>query len=465
MQATNTIETNLSRLVLSKYLVASDPLNDASIDTPQRVIFSTRSSECLVVPESYWSALQNQSFDLSELNSNLLNQLIEFKVLVDKNEDELNVVLKENNRAISSEDALYQVIQPSAWCQLDCHYCGQEHTKDDVSVNAQEAFLERVEQRLSTERYKHLEIGWFGAEPTMAVKSIRRISAKLQALAAQYGCSYSGRMISNGHSLNLNIAQTLVDQCSIREVEITLDGTQQYHDQRRLLKKGGGSYDRIIKNVLDVVNKSNMQVTIRCNVDIENVDGVEPLILELAELGLADKIQFYTAQIHSWGNDAHLKSMTKDEYALIELDWIALQISLGFKAGLIPARKKIVCMSVRDDSELLDANDNSFNCTEVSYVPTYGEPNIYATRTPGERKFRESKAAKRLAEFNIQVSTGEQHACSVCRMLPVCGGQCPKAWAEGHEPCPSAKSNISQRLNMFYALNKIMVNQQGETHA
>ena len=44
-------------------------------------------------------------------------------------------------------------------------------------------------------------------------------------------------------------------------------------------------------------------------------------------------------------------------------------------------------------------------------------------------------------------------------MLPVCGGQCPKAWLEGTAPCPPPKYNIRERLNVLYALSH---SQQGD---
>ena len=56
--------------------------------------------------------------------------------------------------------------------------------------------------------------------------------------------------------------------------------------------------------------------------------------------------------------------------------------------------------------------------------------------------------------FNAEVRQGK-YPCSTCRMLPVCGGSCPKQWREGIEPCPSAKQNIEQRLLLSYAVSRI----------
>ena len=60
----------------------------------------------------------------------------------------------------------------------------------------------------------------------------------------------------------------------------------------------------------------------------------------------------------------------------------------------------------------------------------------------------------RLGNFNERIRQGE-YPCSTCRMLPVCGGACPKSWLEGIEPCPSAKSNVEQRLLLSYALSRL----------
>jgi uncharacterized protein len=150
-----------------------------------------------------------------------------------------------------------------------------------------------------------------------------------------------------------------------------------------------------------------------------------------------------------------MQALMKEEYAEMELEWLALQIRLGFKTGLLPGRKKIVCMAVRPGSELIDAHGYSYNCTEVSYVPAYGQPNLYATRLPETGQHTQSRNAAELSEINRQIHAGDREQCHSCRMLPVCGGQCPKAWIEGHAPCPSAKFNMAERLNVLYALNKM----------
>ncbi len=48
--------------------------------------------------------------------------------IVDDGEDELEFILNDNKSKIRNQtDTLYEVIQPTLNCQLECWYCGQEH--------------------------------------------------------------------------------------------------------------------------------------------------------------------------------------------------------------------------------------------------------------------------------------------------------------------------------------------------
>jgi uncharacterized protein len=401
-----------------------------------------------VLSEACWEAAQRGAFD--QLPPELLEQLRKDEFVVPEDENELAQVIRQNERAVEVHDVLYQVVQPSAWCQLDCGYCGQEHSKQQLGLDDQAAFVARVEQHLKSGRYRVLDIGWFGAEPLAGLNVIRSLTRKLSSLVKDHACGYSARIVTNGMTLTPTIARELVEALHVREAEVTLDGPAHLHDARRGRKGGGASFARIFANLRAVARHTRLGLVVRCNVDRENADGVSLLLEQLAGEGLQERIRFYTAPVHAWGNDAHRGALAAEEYAEWELEWLCLQMRLGFRVGLLPARKKIVCMAVRPDAEVIDATGASYNCTEVSYVPSYGRPNLFAIRLPGV-PLRTSPPAERLANFNAEILSGEQASCHACRMLPVCGGQCPKSWHEGHEACPSPKRNMPQRLNLLYA--------------
>jgi uncharacterized protein len=266
--------------------------------------------------------------------------------------------------------------------------------------------------------------------------------------------------VTNGLALTPRVAEELVAQHAVTEAEVTLDGLAPDHDRRRFTKQRKHSFRQIFANLIAVAASTPLGLVIRCNVDRSNADGVSALIQELAERGLTERVRVYTSPVYSWGNDAHKGSLGRQEYAEREMEWIAMQLRLGFRVGLIPPRRKIVCLAVQRDAEVVDAYGSSFNCTEAPYVPAYGNPNLYAIRLSRLSRHSEpvrapSTAAERpahkLRTWNEQLLAREHESCDACPMLPVCGGQCPKSWHEGNPACPSAKLNMRQRLNVLFA--------------
>jgi uncharacterized protein len=436
-------------LKLSRYVVASDSMRRLDAGTPERVVFSTRSGAVYEIPEVIWQSIEAGRCD--ELPDRVRTTLVDATILVAADEDELRSVVDENLGAIAGNDVLYQVVQPTAWCQLGCGYCGQAHSKRKLSAADQQAFLERTDRKLAEGQYRELAIGWFGAEPLLGLSVIRDLSPRLIEIAARHGCAYSAKMVTNGAALSPEIAREIVQRHRITEAEITLDGLGAAHDAKRPAKSGAPTFDRIFANLRAVMAAdTGLAITIRCNVDRHNADSVPALIDALAAEGLAGRVEFYTSPVYAWGNDADKVALAPADYAALELEWLAQRVRLGFRANLLPGRRKIVCLSVQRDAELVDAMGGRFNCTEVPYVPAFGEPNIYAYDP--DSSATDSLPGK-LRHFNSRLLGDELPACSACPMLPVCGGQCPKAWLEGTAPCPPPKYNIRERLNVLYALS------------
>lgn len=437
-------------LSLTRYVVASDSLLDSSLGYARRVLFCTRTGRPLVVSESLWRMLAAHQW--ADIPANVIQALVAEGILVDKREDELSAVIRENQEAIRSNEQLYHVIQPTAACQLGCGYCGQEHSPQRMSHADQASLLDRLRSRMASGRYSALAICWFGAEPLLGLSVIRELTPEIRRLAFEQRASYSARIVTNGVRLTPSVAFELSEQLGVKEAEVTLDGPPDIHDQRRATKKGQPSFATIFANLSAIRDRPDigLGLVVRCNVDRQNFAYVSELIDLIADNGLQQRMSFYVSPVYSWGNDADSGALPAEEFGRWEVEWLAHLHNRGFKAGLLPPRKKIVCLAVHEEGELTDAFGTVFNCTEVSYVASYGRPNLYAiggTTTNGPRA-----APFRL--FNQEILGGEHHLCRSCPMLPVCGGSCPKLWSEGKIPCPSVKSNIRERLALWYALQK-----------
>src|SRR6267154_2676262 len=305
---------------LSYYTFFSDDVNKRG----ESILFCTRSGDSFVVGKKLKTSLLTGAFQ--EIQEDTFNMLIDSKGIVPADEDELYEIRNENKDFVSDSSELYMVIQPSANCQLGCYYCGQNHTKDYLSKDHSDALIDRINLKASSGNYKSLFIGWFGGEPLMGLSQMRELTPRLKEVAAANNMSYGAAIVSNGLSLKPNIFEELVSKLNVRKIEVTLDGTPEFHDNHRYTKEGGKSFDIIFNNLSQILNRKdfkelNCSISIRCNVDKRNWDGVSDLIKLLAKNNFQDKIShFYPIGIYSWGgNDAHTNSLSKEEYAKKEL--------------------------------------------------------------------------------------------------------------------------------------------------
>jgi len=265
----------LMLLKKSYYTIFSDVLNDKE----DRVIFSTRTSQAFIVKKEVYDMYE--AGDFMSLPQDVLEKFIQCSMAVPEDENELLAIVEENKKEIRDDTLMYESIQPSAMCQLGCDYCGQDHKKVNMGSELYDNLVQRLNAKAEGRNFRKLYIGWFGAEPLMGLKQIRELTPLLKDFCRQRGMNYGAKIVTNGLSLKENIFYELVNELSIDHVEITLDGTALYHDQRRHTKEKGATFDIILNNILSIVNnesydRSKVRLTIRCNVDERNYEGVLP---------------------------------------------------------------------------------------------------------------------------------------------------------------------------------------------
>lgn len=461
-------------LKLSRYLVVTDTIHDPLDGREKRILFGTRTGSMRVVDSGWWERLS--AGDFASVPPRLINELKESNIVVDSQEDELARVLTENRTAIANTGRFFLAILPTAECQLSCYYCGQFHREQTLSQGNQDRLVQRVRDKLEVGQYRNFKVTWYGGEPLLAMDIIRSLSQRFKAVSNEFGCTYHADLVTNGILLTSEIGAELSREHCVRHVDVTLDGTDRYHDQRRYGKNGTPSFWIIFNNIVALARRDDLDpgLRIRCNVDHRNRDGVLPLLQLLVDYGLHERLEkVYIMPVHAWVKESQELSVNPREFATWEIEWLAQMNRLGFRnIDLIQPRNKIVCFAVEPDGEEVDAFGNLFNCSEISYVRAYErttplkEPsetwsNMYSIGSlesgeePGKREL--------LAKFNDRIERGEI-PCNTCAILPVCGGSCPKYWHIGLVPCPPVKFNIIQRLILQYHLVTSGINRSREAN-
>ena len=108
-------------------------------------------------------------------------------------------------------------------------------------------------------------------------------------------------------------------------------------------------------------------ISVRCNVDERNVDGVFPLLKTFVKKNMQHKILFYTTAVVSWSNNGAGSEEGCKSLGKKSTDHIAYMLENGFRIGILPHRTApFKCLGT-------DADGNIFDCSETSYSDYYSE--------------------------------------------------------------------------------------------
>ena len=192
--------------------------------------------------------------------------LLKSRIIVENQEDDLNVYLADilKNRYNSADMAL--TILPTRGCNFGCIYC-YEQDRPNIAMTEQteDAIVRFV---ASNANLKRLSVVWYGGEPLLNFDSIVRLTSKFKSL----GIEYSAKMVSNGYLLTKEKAEKM-KELSMRNIQITFDGSEPVHNQRRALLGGQPTYRKIMENLKYLLSVNDeITVDIRTNIDRRNMD-------------------------------------------------------------------------------------------------------------------------------------------------------------------------------------------------
>ena len=444
--------------VTSRYLAFSEPFDDQK-GKLKRILFSTRTSATVLIDDSAIQKILDNNY--TDFDDELLDLLFSMEIIIPENENEFEEIMIQNNSLLDVNSHLDLTIQPTANCQLGCHYCAQEHSKNNMNNDVYARTLERVTSKLESKKFKNLSVTWYGGEPLNALSQLKKISTEIIELFKINNVEYDGSIITNGLSLKPNIFKDLYLNHNVLHYQITLDGTAEHHDKRRITKKGEHTFNIIFKNIIDIINldcyqeKVKEPILIRTNIDKTNLNSIKDLVDLFAENDAQGKIQFSFAPIVDWGDKKYgtIDGFTKRDFADIEIDLLLYAHQKGFliDTSLVPKREFMPCMVVAKDSEVFDAFGNVYPCYEFTYTPAYNEDK-HKIGNLLDKNFIPNDLATTRNWYN-DIRKEDFANCNKCELLPVCGGGCVKNWYNDETGCPSFKFNISDRLLIDY-LNK-----------
>ncbi len=211
----------------------------------------------------------------------VLEKFIEKGFIVHKDTDEQALSkLKLGRNKYSS--GLKLTIYPTERCNFRCTYCYEKFNDISMDETTENAIISFI--RKNIRYYSSLEVTWFGGEPLLELDMIVRMSKKIVEICKNASRPYRASCITNGYLLTLGNVEELM-RCHVYTYMITLDGPAIYHDKMRKRRDGGGTYERIFKNLKDIYlySRTNLlRIKIRVNESPESLN-ILPDYLEFLE--------------------------------------------------------------------------------------------------------------------------------------------------------------------------------------
>lgn len=304
-------------------------------------------------------------------------------------------------------------------CNARCFYCYEMGVRR-VPMSPEVA-LAVTEYMLRCAKGEKLKLRWFGGEPLYNIEAIRLICRTL----TERGASFSSSMISNGLLLTPEVAEEAVRDWRLGHVQITLDGTEAVYNRIKAYVNGGDNPFMTVLSHIRGCLDAGIRVSIRLNVDPDNVKDQLALCDDLIErFGVHPNLSVYAAAIRNFRKDRY----TEDEERALQDSTTAVLDKLRAagmrRIGKLSNKFHVnACMGDDPGSEVILPDGRIGKCEHFSDRELVGSI------------FEQQQDSAMLRAWGEQ--TPEVPACADCPLYPNCIRLNKCVWT--HYGCPEGE--------------------------
>lgn len=262
------------------------------------------------------------------------------------------------------------IIMPTEKCNFRCTYCYEDFKVGKMApetVTAVKMLLEARSKDVDT-----LHISWFGGEPLLAKDIMIEVSSYAKQLCESQGKAFSSSATTNGFLLDESLLQKLL-RSGVTQYQISLDGPRVVHDKTRILHGGGGSFDKILNNLVGIVSLLEHPDTGPCNILLrlhyDNISayGLDAFVGELKSvLRESPSFSVFFHEISRLGSDNDSKIDVPTATAHAHVRKLQQRIADGgwpvSRAALEP-EESYICYAAKANSLLIRADGRIGKCT------------------------------------------------------------------------------------------------------
>lgn len=324
--------------------------------------------------------------------------------LVERSEDEEELLRTRFYKTIKQNEEFILTINPTLDCNFDCWYCYEQKShKAYMSGTTLDSVLLFLEKQ--SVRFQSIHVSFFGGEPFLCFdKIVVPILQKLAALGKTYGCSFT----TNAGLLSERMIQILRNH-RVSNMQITIDGDRELHNKIRFYRGGNGSYDVILKCITSLL-KHDIPVTMRVNYTSETLSSITQISKDLIVLLSSELVGKLKVSLHQVWQTTNIDLSAEVEQVIAHLS------SLGFNVST-PVLNNVFspCYADYEHSAVINYNGDVYKCTAVDFI---NKPRDGFLSSDRQIVWENESLEKRLD------SRFKNAPCQVCRIQPICNGAC-----------------------------------------
>ncbi len=294
-------------------------------------------------------------------------------------------------------------------CNFACPYCVQDSSR---GTDMKPEVVDRILELVRKTRSQSFSISFYGGEPLLVPDTVCEIMRELKKISSEKGINLYHLLVTNGYLLDADTTQEL-SRNGIDHLQVTLDGNKEYHDKRRVLKDGNGTFDRIIENIITA--SRCMDIDVRMNLE----SSMHTTCAEVAHVESAlqghQRIHLYAAPTR-WSDsiDATKRNISSVCKCFPNRYYYKNRLEAG-----IPG-----CCAVSLSSRVVLPDGRFVLCWDEVGTdhPDYG--------SLLERNYPDPSRKSMWMRWDPYLN----EPCASCRFLPTCRGSCPKDWIMTGKP-------------------------------
>ena len=368
--------------------------------------------------------------------------------------DELGIIEKMYREHRNDPSVMNLTVCSTLACNFGCDYCfqGQDKSAHVMTEEVREGIVDLYRKVMEVKpEMRQVQFVWYGGEPLVKKNVIYDLSDRLINLSIKRNIKHTASMVSNGYLMDREVAQQLSLR-GLRMVQITLDGSEKFHDARRHLLSKKGTYQRIVGNIEQWIDDLPINVNIRVNIDDRNKDDIVNLIDDLVARGLSGRnnLKLYFSPVEAITRGCHNiadKTMAKLNYGQFEAELYRYTFEKGLCDLPYPPKFLGVCSALRPNDYIVVPSGDVHKCWDTVSFPHKKVGTVFdLDELLG---IKENLARQRWDEFD----PFSNEICSSCKLLPNCSSYCAHKFVYPEDaagdsvlPCPPMKYSLNERL-------------------